>query len=132
MGKERGAGANTRVRIKMADGSTVWGTLTFLGLYKLRATHPQAYKAYNAVIHKKQKEIEELDTAQLLYTAYLCALALDEGDAEGAMGFEEFLGAVTPSRKEQAWALKRLLNPKAPGDSRTRSASAAGTAAATV
>lgn len=101
---------NTLYDFELETGEIVKLTLTYIGLYKLKAKNKATYDAYNAIMVKGPKE--ELDNMQILYTAYLCGLIDQNGNTDVAMGFEEFLSEVTPDREYINNTIKALIAPK--------------------
>ena len=98
---------NTVVEFNLCDGSTVKMTLAFYKLYQLRAKNESQYKKYNAAMNKR-KDIDDLDTITILYTAYICA----NMEQTNLMSEEEFMIACGSDRMEAGRALKALIQPK--------------------
>lgn len=106
MGKKK----NTLYDFEMETGEVVKLTLSFINLYKLKAKNKADYDAYNAIMVKGPKD--EFDNLRILHTAYLCGLIDQNGNTDGAMGFEEFITEVTPDREYLARFIALLINPK--------------------
>ncbi len=98
---------NTVVEFNLCDGSTVKMTLAFYKLYQLRAKNESQYKKYNAAMNKG-KNIDDLDTITILYTAYVCA----NMEQPNLMTEEEFMIMCGSDRVETGRAVKALIQPK--------------------
>ena len=106
---------NTVVMLEMADGSSVKLTLSYRHLLQLSTVNRKVYDEYNAVWNKKEGKREEIDNVRIIYAAYLCA-AIQDGEQDEAMSWDEFLDNVTLDREAIGNALRDLLVPKRKGD----------------
>lgn len=98
---------NTVIDFEFYDGSTAKMTLAFYKLYQLRAKNENQYKKYNAAMNKG-KNIDDLDTMTILYTAYVCA----NMEQPKLMTEEEFMIMCGSDRMETGRAVKALIQPK--------------------
>ena len=106
---------NTVIMLEMADGTSVKLTLAYRYLLQLSTVNRKVYDEYNAVWNKKEGKREEIDNVRIIYAAYLCA-AIQDGEQESAMSWDEFLDNVTLDREAISAALFGLLAPKRKGD----------------
>lgn len=106
----KGIAKNTYVEMEMEDGQVLDLTLTYIALLNLKRKYEEQYGEYNRIMTKGAKD--EFDTMTVLYTAYLCGLVMKEGDADDAMGYEEFLSIMSPDREYTMGIFKKLVNPK--------------------
>lgn len=113
---------STVYQMEMLDGSTVPLSLTYDALYKLKTENPAQLDEYNRIMKDGTKT--ELDTTQVIYTAYLCGLIKTEGSAAGAMGYVDFLAMLSPDREYLASFMLKLVAPKKTMASLMRSAAA--------
>lgn len=100
---------NTVVEFEMFDGP-VRMTLQMHGLYQLWGRNKQAWDEYNDATSGKSDR-GELDTAAVLYAAYLCA-CYESGADDRYGSFEEFLLNLPPDREAMAAAYTRMCSPK--------------------
>lgn len=101
---------NTYVDFELETGETVKLTLTFIALLELKEKHLDQYNEYSRIMMKGAKD--ELENLTVIYTAYLCALIMKDGDTDNAMDYEEFLTSVTPDREYLGTTLAKLVAPK--------------------
>jgi len=78
-------------------------SLTFLELYKLRTKHPNEYKRYFEL--QKKMIMTDLDAAEVIYIAYLCA---NQDAIPNVMTFEEFLEKMQNGR-QRVWDAYKTL-----------------------
>lgn len=81
------------IHMKMNDGSVLNMTLNFKRLYLLKDKNKKAYNEYIQSTNKQN--INEMEIAKILYTAYLCA-NLEEYDS--CMSLEDFLEKLPEDR----------------------------------
>lgn len=99
---------NTYIDFEMADGTKVKMTLQFYRLYMLKnANRKKDYDRYNDINVNGLKE--ELDLADVLYTAYLCA---NVKELDSCMSKEEFLINMPEDRGYLIEKYQELVNPK--------------------
>lgn len=97
--------------IELETGETVKLTMNNAALYALRSAAPEAYKHYGAVLSGKQQDVLEA-TWTVLYTAYLCAIWLENKSTEGAMSFEDFICVLPPEFEVMNDLVAKLTRPK--------------------
>lgn len=108
---------NTYVEFELEDGRKVNLTLQFYRLYMLKNSNKKKeYDRYNEINVKGAKE--ELDIAEMLYTAYLCA---NVKELEGCMKYEEFLMNMPSDREYIMDVYNSLVAPSKKQDSKKRS-----------
>ena len=78
-------------------------SLTFSELYKLRKKHPDEYKRYFEL--QKKMILTDLDAAEMIYIAYLCA---NQDAIPNVMSFEEFLDKMKNGR-QRVWDTYKQL-----------------------
>lgn len=110
----------TGIPYELSDGSIVHLTLSYGLLAKLREIAPVAYEAYNKAQSLLQKE-PDLQTAILIYVAYLCGLINQEGSVDGARSQEEFLAGMLGNRNYDGETFIKLFAPNPTTASATRS-----------
>lgn len=100
---------STVYKFPLADGSTADMTLSFYGLYKLRAFNKNLYERYNKLMIGSAKgNFDELDSIAILYVAYVCA-NMDKGDL---MSEEDFIILCGSDRGALGNAFESLISPK--------------------
>ncbi|MBX9032673.1 hypothetical protein [Gordonibacter massiliensis (ex Traore et al. 2017)] len=118
MGKEY---PSTTIVYEMMDGEARM-TLQMHALYQLWKRNKEVWDDYNGITTGKS-ENGELDTAKLLYAAYLCACYRDGADDRYG-SFEEFLMNLPPDRAAMRRAYQEMCAPKKARPSATLSKSA--------
>lgn len=78
----------------MNDGSVLKMTLNFKRLYLLRNKDKKAYDVYIQTTNKQN--INEMEIAEILYVAYLCA---NIKEYDSCMSFEDFLEKLPEDRE---------------------------------
>lgn len=113
----------TVVEFEMFDGA-IKMTLQMHGLYLLWARNREVWDEYNRITSGKGDR-GEIDTAMVLYAAYLCACC--ETDVDDRYGsFEEFLLNLPPDRMAMCAAYRDMCAPKKAEPSAMHSKSAPG------
>ena len=112
---------STTVVYEMMDGE-VRMTLQMFALYQLWTRNKEIWGDYNDITTGKSDN-GELDTAKLLYAAYLCACCQD-GEEDRYGSFEEFLMNLPPDRAAMRTAYQEMCAPKKARPSATPSESA--------
>ena len=90
------------IKFEMQD-TEVDVSLTFYQLYQLKNKHPEEYKKYFSF--QKNGIHSDLDAAEMIYIAYLCAHMDKMPDV---MSLEEFLQKMKNSRKRVWDTVTRL------------------------
>lgn len=100
---------NAAVVHKMFDGR-IRLTLTMRSLYMLWHEYPDIWSEYNRITVDGSSR-GELDSACVIYAAYLCECLL-RGDEPRYADFDDFLEYMPYDRKAIGDTVKRLLSPK--------------------
>lgn len=112
---------STVIEYEMLDGAARM-TLQMHGLYLLWTRNKEVWAEYNRVT-SGNSDNGELDTAMVLYAAYLCACY--EEDTDDRYGsFEEFIAFMPSDRVAMLSAYRDMCAPKKADPSATRSKSA--------
>lgn len=112
---------STVIVYEMLDGD-VHMTLQMFALYQLWTQNKEIWDEYNSITTGKTDN-GELDTAKILYAAYLCACYRD-GTDDRYGSFEEFLVNLPPDRSAMRKAYQEMCAPKKAQSSATPSKSA--------
>lgn len=104
---------NTVFDITLNNGQQVKMTLNFKALYLLRSKNKKAYDDYMRCTNTGPKD--EMEFAQMLYAAYLCA---NLEDYDNTMEFLDFLEKLPVNRKEISDIYGKVLQPRKNADSR--------------
>ena len=102
---------NTIVEFEFCDGSKTELTLAFYKLYQLKAKNKELYKKYMENMQKSKTD--EIETMEILYTAYICAHL----DDEDVMSIEDFMILCGSDRIAVQEAAYNLIRPKKQQDS---------------
>lgn len=114
---------NTTVSFDMFDGEATM-TLQMFALYQLWTRNKEVWDEYNRITSGKSDK-GELDTAMVLYAAYLCS-CYERGDDDRYGSFEEFIANMPPDRAAMLDAYRKMCAPKKAEPSATHSESAPG------
>lgn len=112
---------NTTVAFEMFDGE-VNMTLQMYALYQLWTRNKEIWDEYNRITSGKSDK-GEIDTAMVLYAAYLCS-CYERGEDDRYGSFEEFLVYMPPDRSAMLSAYRDMCAPKKANPSVTHSKSA--------
>lgn len=94
----------------LADASTVYLSLNYSLLKRLRDTDREAYDAF--ALAQKSLEVEpDLQSAVILHTAYLCGQLQLHDSTEDAMSQDDFLAAMLGYREYDGAILMQLFAP---------------------
>lgn len=97
--------------IELNDGEKINLTLNFSKLLEVRNKRKEVYKRYNEIVMDGVKD--SFDSADVLYTAYLCAL----DNPEKGMSREAFLEKLPPYPAYINNIMFELMQPKKKTDS---------------
>lgn len=94
----------------LADSTTVYMSLNYSLLKRLRDLDPEAYREF-ARAQKLLKAEPDLQSAVILHTAYLCGSIQLHGTIEGAMSQEDFMSSMLGYREYDGAVLGQLFAP---------------------
>lgn len=112
---------NTTITFEMFDGEIPM-TLQMFALYQLWIENKEIWNEYNRIT-SGNSDRGELDTATILYAAYLCS-CYETGEADRYGSLEEFLLNMPPDRAAMLNAYRDMCAPKKAEPSATPSVSA--------
>lgn len=94
----------------LSDASTVYMSLNYSLLKRLRDLDRSAYEGFSYAQKTLQAE-PDLQSAVILYTAYLCGLIQLQGSLDGSMSQDEFLSSMLGYREYDGVILAQLFAP---------------------
>ena len=98
---------NTVQKLELNSGEVVELTLTFAKLLKVKNHNKKLYESFMNAL--KNKDFDPLlDSAKVVYVAYLCGL----NDLENALSVEEFLEELPMDLTVINQIVAELINPK--------------------